>query len=439
MNAHPFVLAIKQLSPAQRVGHVRAVASAHLEAEGPFVSVGDMCEIEAANGSILAEVAAVGEQRIVLVPLDQNSRLSPCARVVARAERARAGVGDAFSGRAINALGEAMDGGDDILPNGFLPLQGEVLAPIERAAATRVVETGIRAIDGLLTLGEGQRVGLFAAAGVGKTTLLSELARNVAADRCVVCLVGERGREVESLWRSLSSRPDAKRYTCVAATSDQSAPMRVRAAFQAIALAEYWRARGEHVLLVFDSITRFAMAQREIGLAAGAPPTLRAYTPNVFAALPRLVERCGARVAGGAITAIMTVLAETDDVDDPIAEVMKSLLDGHIILSRALADQGHYPAIDILRSVSRLAHEIITPEHAAAAGRASAQLAVYDDARVMIESGLHRTGANPRLDRAIATREPLMAFLRQEGAARVPLSETVAALSRASNSERRHA
>jgi flagellum-specific ATP synthase len=193
------------------------------------------------------------------------------------------------------------------------------------------------------------------------------------------------------------------------------------------------------VLLVFDSITRFAMAQREIGLAAGAPPTLRAYTPNVFAALPRLVERCGARVAGGAITAIMTVLAETDDVDDPIAEVMKSLLDGHIILSRALADQGHYPAIDILRSVSRLAHEIITPEHAAAAGRASAQLAVYDDARVMIESGLHRTGANPRLDRAIATREPLMAFLRQEGAARVPLSETVAALSRASNSERRHA
>lgn len=439
MSDHAFVATLAHMSPARRVGQVRAVASSHVESRGPMVSVGDMCEIETVNGAVLAEVAAVGEARVVLVPLDQNAIIAPHARVVARGARARAAVGDGFAGRAVNALGEPIDDGGAILANAYLPLQGRVLAPLERRGAARVVETGIRAIDGLLTLGEGQRIGLFAAAGVGKTTLVSELAQGVAADRCVMCLVGERGREVEALWRAIAARADLKRFTCVAATSDQSAPMRARAVFQALALAEHWRDQGEHVLLIVDSVTRFAMAQREIGLAAGAPPTLRAYTPNVFAALPRIVERCGAARDGGAITAVMTVLAETDDVDDPIAETMKSLLDGHILLSRQLAEQAHYPAIDVLRSVSRVARDVVARDHADAAARATELLAVHEDARVMIESGLHKPGANPRIDRAIAARDGLTRFLRQASGERMRLTETIAALSRAAPAERTHA
>ncbi|MBC7768228.1 MAG: FliI/YscN family ATPase [Phycisphaerales bacterium] len=422
---------------AKRVGFVRDVAPGHVQANGPLTSVGDMCEIEGGEGPVLAEVAAVGHNRVVLIPLEQDATIAPDARVVARPMRAQAAVGDSFSGRAIDALADPIDHGPPILPGALMPLQGRVLAPMDRQAPDRIVETGLRAIDGLLTLGRGQRIGLFAASGVGKTNLMTELALGIECDRCVLCLVGERGREVEALWRTISGRADAERYKCVAATSDKSAPLRARAVYQALALAEHWRERGEHVLLIVDSATRFAMALREIGLAAGAPPTLRAYTPNVFAALPRLVERCGGARAGGAITAIMTVLAETDDVDDPITEIMKSLLDGHIVLSRHLAEQNHYPAIDVLRSISRQSGELMTGEHKNAARRALQLLSTYEDARVMIESGIHKPGANARLDEAIAAREGLVRFLCQQTGERTRLGETVAGL--ASTGVRRHA
>lgn len=291
------------------------------------------------------------------------------------------------------------------------------------------METGIRAIDAMTPIGRGQRIGVFAASGVGKTSLIRQLIQQSTCDRVVVCLVGERGREVELIWSELAGSERVNSFACVAATSDQSAPMRARAVAQAAALGEYWRDQGEHVLLIVDSVTRYAMALREIGLAAGAPPAQRAYTPNVFAALPRLVERCGASKAGGALSAVFTVLAETDDVDDPITEAMKALLDGHIVLSRAIAEQGRFPAIDILRSASRQAERLSTPAHLAAARRITALLSAYEDARLMIESGVYKAGASAEIDAAIKERPRITEFLRQTQQDRTPLAETLHRLS----------
>ncbi|HEV7690394.1 MAG TPA: FliI/YscN family ATPase [Hyphomonadaceae bacterium] len=427
MISHPLVLQIASLSPARRVGYVRKVSPGRIETSGPLASVGDICEIasaDAGGAAVLAEVAAVHEEHLVLVSLDPTAPIAPEAEVVVRPTRNLGPVGDAFAGRAVDAMGQPIDGGGAILSEAMAPLEGRVLAPLERLDPNRVLETGVRALDGLLTLGHGQRIGILAAAGVGKTTLMRQLATQATADRCILCLVGERGREVEGIWRDLASRADRNRFTCVAATSDLSAPLRVRSVHQALCLAEHWRAKGEHVLLIVDSVTRYAMALREIGLAAGAPPTLRAYTPNVFAALPRLVERCGGASDGGSITAVITVLSETDDVDDPIVEIMKSLLDGHIVLSRQLAEQGHFPAIDVLRSVSRQSGQLMNASHAPVAKRTLGLLAAYDDARLMIEGGIYKSGTNAHTDEAIRAREPIAAFLKQRHDERTPPAET---------------
>lgn len=428
MTLHPFLQRLRDAELVRPAGFVRKVAHGHLEATGPACTLGDLCEIAGDGGPVLAEVAGVDDNGLILVPLEQNRQVRPGARVHAVSGGGAAAVGQGFSGRAIDALGRPFDGGGAIAVEAHVPLAGSVLRPLDRGATGRKVSTGLRAIDGLLTLAEGQRVGIFAAAGVGKTSLLEQLAGQVDCDRCILCLVGERGREVEGIWRVLSQRKDAGRFTLVAATSDETAALRARAANLALCLAEYWRDRGEHVLLVVDSVTRLAMALREVGLAAGEPPTVRAYTPNVFAALPRLVERCGAAGAGGAITAVMTVLSETDDVDDPIVEVMKSLLDGHIVLSRTLAERGHFPAIDISRSISRQAGRIVDSAHAAVARTAVSQLGVYDEARVMIESGVYKAGANADIDQAMATRDRLMAFLRQGQDERAAFADTLAGL-----------
>ena len=371
---------------------------------------------------------------MTLAPFEDKPATFPGARVTASRDAATAPVGDAFLGRAINALGWAIDGGDLIRTDKRRPLGGGSISPLDRTTPNVVFETGVRAIDGLLTLGQGQRVGVFAASGVGKTSLLAQLIRQVDADRCVICLVGERGREVEALWnRELSAKARA-RTTLVAATSDQSAAMRVRAGEQALALAEQWRAEGRQVLLLLDSVTRLAMAMREIGLAAGEPPTVRAYTPGVFAAIPKIVERCGALKSGGSITAIMTVLSETDEMDDPISEMMKSLLDGHILLSRSLAEQGHYPAIDVSRSISRLASGLMSPDHRKAAAETASLLGTYEASRTLVEAGVYSAGANPVLDRALAQRPGILAFLKQDqndrtefAQSRVRLAEIVGA------------
>lgn len=413
-------------------GTVTRVFPGHVEADGPLATLGDLCTIEAAAATrcstTVAEVAGVSETRITLVPFDETAIIAPRARVVLIPSRREAPVGAPFGGRLIDALGTPLDGGRPIEPEDFRSISGDILGPLDRAPADKILETGVRAIDGLLTLGRGQRVGVFAASGVGKTTLIRQLMRQIRCDRCVVCLVGERGREVEALWRDVVSASDRSRFAVVAATSDRSAPLRARAVLQAMCLAEFWRDEGQHVLLVVDSITRYAMALREIGLAAGAPPTVRAYTPNVFSALPRIVERCGAARAGGSVSAIFTVLSETDDVDDPIVEVMKSLLDGHLVLSRDLAEEGHFPPIDILRSISRQADGLVTKDHAVAAKAAIAALAAYADARMMIDSGLYKAGTSDHIDAAVAVRPAMTAFLRQGFQERDTLQTAIARL-----------
>jgi len=420
---HPFLQMIAEAELAVPHGEVRRVMPGRLEASGPAATVGALCRI--GEGGLLAEVAAVDAGGLVLVPVEDGEPVAIGARVVPAAGGGLVGVGDGFGGRAIDALGRPLDGGVPIRPERRVPARGITPGLLDRVAPTTVLETGIRAIDGLLTLGQGQRIGVFAASGVGKTSLVEQLVAQTPATRRILCLVGERGREVEGFWRALSGRADAARSTLVAATSDESAAMRARSVSTALCLAEHWRDRGEHVLLVIDSVTRLAMALREIGLAAGEPPTVRAYTPGVFAALPRVVERCGAVRGGGAITAVMTVLSETDEVDDPIVETMKALLDGHIVLSRSLADGGHFPAIDVTRSVSRQAARLVARDHAGAARAATAQLATYDEARVMIQSGIYQAGTSAAIDAAIAGRDALTGFLRQEQEERTPMAETV--------------
>lgn len=430
MNAHPYLIRLGEADLVGRTGRVTKILPTFLEADGPSLPLGGLCQVETLASAVggpaamLAEVVGIRADAVVLAPLQDEASTFFGAEVRACGAAATAPVGDGFLGRAVDALGRPIDGGPPVAGTRAASLAARPVGPLERTTSRRVLETGVRAIDALLTLGEGQRIGLFAASGVGKTSLITQLAQQIDADVCILCLVGERGREVEALWGA-GLAPDARaRSVLVAATADQSAAMRVRACSYSLALAEAWRDQGQRVLLLLDSVTRLAMALREVGLAAGEPPTVRAYTPSVFAAIPRLVERCGALKSGGAITAIMTVLSETDDIDDPVSEMMKSLLDGHILLSRGLAEQGHFPAIDAPRSISRLARGVADAGLRDLAGRAIALLSTYDGARTLIESGVYTAGADPRIDEAIARRPALMAFLQQNSGERCSLAQT---------------
>lgn len=433
MNAERYIARIGKADLTQRTGRVRRILPTFIEADGPAAPRGAICAIEVAGGrgdSALAEVVSVNYDSVVLAPFETDFNTFPGAAIVAREDADAAPVGDAFLGRAVDAFGRPLDGGPPIVGSDSGVLGGAPSTPLERTSTGVMLETGVRAVDSLLTLAVGQRVGIFAAAGVGKTSLLTQIAQQTNADCCVICLVGERGREVEALWERELSAETRERTVLVAATADQAAALRVRAGNYALALADHWRQQGRHVLLLLDSVTRLAMAMRETGLAAGEPPTVRAYTPGVFAAIPKLVEQCGGRRGAGAITAVFTVLAESDEVDDPISEMMKSLLDGHILLSRKLAEEGHFPAIDVPRSISRLAKELLTPTERRPAERAIALLSTYEHARALIETGVYVAGANREIDEAIAIRGKLGAFLRQDARERVSAAEAFRALER---------
>jgi flagellum-specific ATP synthase len=410
-------------------GRLTRVMPTFVEADGPHAAVGTVCRIDCQGRSpIEAEIVSIDEQRVVLMPYDSIHGLMVGDTVRALQRSARVGVGTGFLGRVVNAVGAPLDGGAPVVTQADRPLHGHPISPLAREGASCPLETGVRAIDALLTVGRGQRIGIFAGSGVGKTTLLNCMARNVAADIRVVCLVGERGREAEEFWNHVLTDEQRASSVLVVSTSNEPAIVRARAVHYAQALAEHFRDQGAHVLFVLDSMTRLAMALREIGLAVGEPPTVRAYTPSVFAVMPQVIERFGALRGAGAITALVSVLTESDDADDPLAETLKALLDGHIVLSRELAEQGQLPAIDVQRSVSRYFRTVVDADAQALAGEVVGQLATYASSRSLVESGMYKPGMNARLDRALACREGLLALLRQPTGEHVPRTRALQAL-----------
>lgn len=412
------------LELSRRIGTVHNLRGLAIEAEGPRAHVGELCSIlpaadsqrvrAAGHAEVLAEVVAIHGARVTLMPYGSMQGLGAGSMVVARGERSRIGAGDALLGRVVDGFGQPLDGRPMPVATRRVPLRGTCINPMDRPRIEARLDTGVRCIDGLLTLGQGQRVGIFAGSGVGKSTLLGMIARHVEVDVNVIALIGERGREVRDFIEKQLGPEGMKRSVVVVASADQPALARIRAAHAALAIAEDFRAQGRQVLLTMDSVTRLAMARREVGLAAGEPPTARGYTPSVFAELPELCERCGTAPSGGAITALMTVLVEGDDMNEPVADALRAILDGHIVLSRELAHQGQYPAVDVLKSASRLLPELSTAEERDVIADAVRTMALLGRNRQMVELGAYEAGSNPELDAALACQAQLQGWLRQQ-------------------------
>jgi len=406
-----------------------------LEAALPRVPVGTACEIRATDGAlVMAEVVGFFGQTARLMPLSDIHGIGEGCTVVPRAAADRIAVGEGLLGRVVDAALRPMDGGASPFLRGRARLHATPPPAMDRRRVTQPIGLGIRSIDACLTVGEGQRLAILSGPGVGKSVLLGMLARSAEADVVVVGLVGERGREVRDfIERDLGD--GLARAVVVVATSDESPLKRVRAAMVATTVAEYFRGQGKRVLLLVDSLSRVAQAQREIGLAAGEPPTTKGYPPSAFALLPRLVERAGNDAGQGSITAFYTVLAEGDDQTDPIADAAKATLDGHIVLSRKLAEGGHFPAVDVLSSISRVMNDIVQPAHRELARQAREALSAYREAADLIEVGAYVAGSNARVDRALRCLPALQAFLRQEPLERTPMPEMLVALKRALGAE----
>lgn len=407
-------------------GKISKIMGMMVEATGLIGNIGDICEINVdETRSVLAEVVGLKENIVQLMPYQEVDGIGSGSVVVNTGNKLEVGVSNEMIGRAIDALGNPIDGGPPIECSAWYPINGGHSNPMARPPISEVMELGVKAIDGLLTIGKGQRMGIFAGSGVGKSTLMGMIARNVKADINVIALVGERGREVvEFINRDLGPE-GMKRSVLVVATSDQSAMMRSKCALTATAIAEYFRDQGMDVLLMMDSLTRFCMAQREIGLSTGEPPVARGYTPSIYTALPKLLERSG-NFEQGSITGIYTVLVEGDDTNEPISDTVRGIVDGHIVLSRKVAMRNHYPAIDILASISRLMSSIAEQEHQRAAARIRQMMSVYQDNRDLLSIGAYKSGSNPELDEAIRHMDAINQLLQQAVDRQIHFDETVA-------------
>jgi len=396
-------------------GRVVRTVGLVVESRGPRARVGEICELVGSAGEqpLPLEVVGFREGTLLTVPLGGTSGIRPGDRIVSRGMVSAMAVGDRLLGRVIDGLGRPLDGLGEIEATTEYPLYPPPLNPLARAAIVAPLGTGVRAIDALLTCGRGQRLGLFGGSGVGKSTLLGMMARATAADIAVIGLVGERGREVRSFLEHDLGPDGLKKAVVVASTSDNPPLVRIRAAYAATSIAEYFRDQGKNVLLMMDSVTRFAMAQREIGLAAGEPPTAKGYPPSVFAMLPGLLERAGNVQGRGSITALYTVLVDGDDTNEPIADAVRGILDGHVVLSRDLAARNHYPAIDILQSISRTMPDVTSVEHRVKAGKVREWLSTVRDSEDLVSVGAYVNGSTPRIDEALEKRDAVEAFLRQ--------------------------
>lgn len=416
---------IDDLEITSNFGRIKRVVGLVIESEGPQASIGEICLVKAANKTITTEVVGFDNSRVLLMPIGEMEGLTPGARVVATGEKLKVKVGHGLLGQILDGLGKPLQKSGR-MQSGFteVPVMAAPPDPLMRERIKEPLSLGIRCIDGLLTCGRGQRVGIFAGSGVGKSTLMGMVARNTEADINVIGLVGERGREVKDFIERDLGEEGLKRSVVVVATSDKPALVKVKAAHVTTAIAEYFRDQGFNVLMMMDSVTRVAMALREVGLAVGEPPATRGYPPSVFAELPKLLERTGTN-ENGAITALYTVLVEGDDFNEPISDTVRGILDGHIGLSRDLAAKNHYPAIDVLDSVSRVMTEIADKEHQQAAGEFKRMLSDYNEAEDLINIGAYQAGSNPAVDRALAKIKDMRDYLQQGIEDKVELGEAI--------------
>lgn len=413
----------------RHMGRVTKVVGLTIETEGPQTHIGELCRIHGGRmgKDMLAEVVGFRDANVLMMPIGDMAGISPGNPVTATGHQLEIAVGPELLGRVLDGMGRPLDGKGPVAVERWVPVQNTPPNPMTRPRIQQILPLGVKCLDGLMTVGKGQRMGIFAGSGVGKSTLLGMIARNTKADINVIALIGERGREVRDFLERDLQAEGLARSVVIIATSDQPALVRLKGALTATAIAEYFRDEGRDVLLLMDSLTRFSMAQREIGLAIGEPPVSRGYTPSVFSVLPKLLERAGTS-ANGSITGLYSVLVDGDDMNEPITDAARGILDGHIALSRQLAHRNHYPAVDVLGSISRVMTDIVDPEHKQAANALRRSLAVYHDAEDLINVGAYVKGSNPDIDRAISLISGLNGFLQQDVFQRFTYAQTLEAL-----------
>ena len=424
-----YLSAIDSCQPIELEGKIIKVAGIVAEANGPGLSVGSLCAIRDSEGiNIQAEVIGFNDKRVIVMPFGEMRGIQPGSRIVDISKRPAVQVGEAYLGRVIDGLGRPIDGKGLIRPEKEYPIYGNMINPMKREIIRDAIDVGVCSINALTTLGKGQRIAIMSGSGVGKSVLMGMIARNTSADVIIIGLIGERGREVREFIQKSLGEDGIKKSVVIVATSDSPALARIRGAYLATTLAEYFRDKGSDVILIMDSITRFAMSLREVGLAAGEPPSAKGYTPSVFTQIPKLLERAGTVEKGGSITGIYNVLVEGDDMSEPIADTVRSIVDGHIVLSRSIAHKGHYPAVDVLGSISRVMQDIIDPEHLHNARKLINVLATYQEAEDLIKIGAYVDGSDPEIDFAKKMIGKINSFLQQDMYQKVTFEESTAQL-----------